>query len=489
MPGNTHFLIVAIEKYHDPREFSGVSFAEKDAQEFKDAFIRLGANPDLMIILLNEKATANAIVHNLIKIVERVKENDRIVVYFSGHGLNIAGDNVLVPCDAIYDKAKDMCVSVNTILERLNKAKKVQKILFLDSCHSGIEPGEYARADVKTFAGDALAYQLKDAEYCVVFAACKTNQKSYSDKKLQNGVWSHFLIKALKGDGPDELYTEGCILATNLQDFLREQTYEYLQKYTEDKKDQVPIMFGSKTGEFIVADINSIFEERAVVKAAEKLKLKSVSIFIVEEGKIKDLDGFKKGRNFVPDRIGAEQDRFVKSRSGDIVRDDISYIGERLKKNLGYRRKEMELYIGEGEGYIKTSDFVFSIVVKQAESDSTKYEVIRSIDEINNPSIIHDPAFNRVFENYFDSLSLYFNKKINIEEWIDKLEEMNIDVDYHTSSPIECTFSLEGLDTDITIKRDRLEIFFTYPQSPHFIIDSYNKALVQLEMSKIRLLN
>lgn len=66
---------------------------------------------------------------------------------------------------------------------------------------------------------------------------------------------------------------------------------------------------------------------------------------------------------------------------------------------------------------------------------------------------------------------------------------MNIDVDYDTSNPIGCTFLLEGLDTDITIKRDRLEIFFTYPQSPHFIIDSYNKALVQLEMSKIRLLN
>lgn len=156
MPGDTHILIVAIEKYHDPKEFSNVSFAEKDAKEFYYAYVKLGVNPDNMIMLLNEKATANAIIQNLIKIVDRVKENDRIIIYFSGHGLNIAGDNLLVPSDAIYDKAKEMCVSIDTILHHLNKAKSVQKLLFLDSCHSGIEPGEYARSDVKTFAGDAL---------------------------------------------------------------------------------------------------------------------------------------------------------------------------------------------------------------------------------------------------------------------------------------------------------------------------------------------
>lgn len=115
--------------------------------------------------------------------------------------------------------------------------------------------------------------------------------------------------------------------------------------------------------------------------------------------------------------------------------------------------------------------------------------MVRSIDEIKNPDIIHNAAFNKVFEDFFDSLSLQFNKKIDVVEWIDRLEDMDIDVDYDTANPVQCTFSLEGLDTDITIKRDSMEIFFTYAQSPHFIVDSYNKALVQLELANIKLLN
>ena len=61
----------------------------------------------------------------------------------------------------------------------------------------------------------------------------------------------------------------------------------------------------------------------------------------------------------------------------------------------------MEVITGDGEGSIITSDFVYSIVVRQSESDASKYEVIRGIDEIKNPAIMHDAGFNQVFEKYF----------------------------------------------------------------------------------------
>ena len=490
MPGDTHYLIVAIENYNDPKEFSRVSFAEKDAKEVADAFIQLDANPDNMVFLLNGHATANSIEHNLIKMVEKAKENDRIVFYFSGHGLNIAGDNLLVPADAIYDRAKDMCVSINVILKHLTKAKSVQKILFLDCCHSGIEPGEYVRADTKSFAGDALEYQFKGAEFCIGFAACKSKQKSISHPMLSNGVWSHFLIKALRGDAESDVYDEGCILAGKLQTYLRDNTYEYLQKHTTDKKVQTPIQFGSSTGDFIVANINPIFEKRAIAKTASKLKLQSVSMYIVEEGKIKDLDSFDKKRgHFIPDKVASAHDKFVKNASGNMVEEEISQLSQEIKAKLKYKRTDMQVNTAPGEGYIETPDFSFSIVVKQSESDPSRYVVRRTLEEIENPDIIHDPKFNQIFDKYFDSLSFRFDKPINVTRWIDTFEERGLDIDYDPAKLDRCTLKLDGLDTEIIIMRESLDIFFTYTQSPHFIIDAYKKASIQLEVAKIHLLN
>jgi|GEM_PF-1099931 len=490
MPGVTHFLFVAIEKYNDPKEFGNVLFAEKDAKEVMEAFKAIGHLEENMTILLNGHATAKAIEHQVIKMVEKTRSFDRLVFYFSGHGLNIAGDNFIVPADALFDRAKDMCVSTNLILNHLISAEAVQKILFLDCCHSGLEPGEYIRGGIKGFAGDALEYQFRNAEFCVGFASCKSGQTSLSHPRLKNGVWSHFLIKALSGDAEKDTYKGGVLLATDLQDYLNEMTYEFLQRNTTDRKVQTPIQFGSTTGNFVVANVNPVFENRALLKAADKLTLKSVSMYIVEDGKIKDLENFDKRKgHFVPDKVAPVHDRFVKTASADIVKNEISKLSQEIRTGLKYKRIEIEVEVDNGEGSIETPDFIFSMIVNQSEEDPSKYEIRRSLDKIINAEIIHTPIFNKIFDKYFNTLSFSFNKPINVAQWIDILEDKGLDVSFNPAHIDRCKLNLEGLDTEIIIMSDRLDIFFTYSQSPHFIIDAYKTASIQLAAADINLLN
>jgi hypothetical protein len=310
-----------------------------------------------------------------------------------------------------------------------------------------------------------------------------------SHKALSHGVWSHFLIQSLKGDAPGGVYQKGYLMAGSLQKYLHDNTYEYLQKFTTEKKVQTPMQFGITSGDFIVENINPIFDHRAAKKLAESLNLESICLLRVVDGPIKNLRGFdKKKGHFIPDRIGTNQDQFVKVISGDMVKNEITEISLAIKNKLKYTRKQLKSDFQDGYGWLETPDFHYTVEVRQSADDSTMYELVRQIDNMEDDSMINNPLFNEVFDNWFTSLRFEFDKPIDVEEWIDKFEERGLDVKYNPVSPETCTLSLEGLDTDIIISVDSVDIFFTYPASPLELIAAYKKTAIHLETSEINLL-
>ena len=46
---------------------------------------------------------------------------------------------------------------------------------------------------------------FKDSEYHIAFASCQIDQYSYSSNILKHGIWSYYIIEALKGESPDAL--------------------------------------------------------------------------------------------------------------------------------------------------------------------------------------------------------------------------------------------------------------------------------------------
>ena len=188
MGGVTYILAVAIESYHEVNAFKTVHYAKNDATDFIEACIGLGYEKDDTFLLVNERATKTTILNNLNRIVDKVVEQDRMIFYFAGHGFSINTENFLAPVDASVDSLEETCISIIQILELLRKSNSRRNIMFLDSCQSGFERGEYIRDGTTLFRGDNLEYDFKDIEYCVGFASCKSNQKSYSDSSIQHGV-------------------------------------------------------------------------------------------------------------------------------------------------------------------------------------------------------------------------------------------------------------------------------------------------------------
>ena len=486
MSGKSYLLVLGIENYHEGA-LAKVKYAEKDAIEFSNAFLGLGYNKEDSILLINDRATKTSILNSLSKIVDKTTENDRIIFYFAGHGFSVNGMNMLAPVDAAIDSLENTCIAIGEILGQIQKSNSKRKILFLDSCHSGFQQLENVRDGESFFNSDNLEYEFRDIEYCTGFASCMASQKSYSDSKINNGVWSHFLINALKGKADALLYENGFLMSDRLQAYLRTSTQEYVKQNL--KKDQTPLEFGNKMDKFVVANINPLFDAIAASKNQTSLNLTSISIYTSEEnGKIRNLSGFIKNYHSLPNKIGEHEDRFIKSISSEIIDSEIKLISSRIQALMNYKRKDVLIHKEDGLGYIQTPDFYYSILVSQSKSFADKYEVRRSLDQIKNNSIINDINFNEVFDNYFTSLSFEFRKKMDVKKLIDMLEEKNKKVKYDLSNLTRCSIELEGLDTELIITENSLDIFFTYPSTPLALVKYYKNATLHLQINKINLL-
>lgn len=482
----SYILALGIENYHDGT-LAKVTFAEKDAREFIESFFSLGYDKNDCILLINDRATKTAILNNLSKIVEKTTEYDRIIFYFAGHGFSVNGINVLAPVDAAIDSLDNTCISINEILSQIQKSNSKRKILFFDSCHSGFQLLENVRDGNGSFNYDNLEYEFRDVEYCTGFASCMANQKSYSHSSIKNGIWSHFLIKALRGIAEESLYENGFLMSDKLQAYLRIETQQYVKIHL--RKDQTPLEFGNKMDKFVVANLNPLFNAINASKNNASLNLSSISIYTSEDnGKIKNLEGFKKNYHALPRKVGEYEDRFIKSISNDIIDNEMKLIGLRIQTLLNYKRKEIIIKQEDGLGFIQTPDFYYSILVSQSKKFPDQYEVRRSLDQVKNSSIIYNSKFNEVFDNYFTSLSFEFNKKMNVEKLIDMLEEKNKKVKYDISNLKKCSIELEGLDTELIITENSLDIFFTYPSTPLKLVEFYKNATLHLQLNKINLI-
>lgn len=178
-----------------------------------------GALPDNQIsVLIDEDATRNNILRTMRNTFLKADENDVVVLYFSGHGL--PGSFLPIDYDGFNNKLRHE--DIKAVLEE-SKAK--HKLCLADACHSGtlmamrgvpVEQtiDKYYKAFDDTAGGTALFLSSKGDEY------------SLEDMGLRQGVFSHYLIRGLKGEADKNL--NKIVTIKELYDFV----YQNVRTYT-----------------------------------------------------------------------------------------------------------------------------------------------------------------------------------------------------------------------------------------------------------------
>lgn len=156
-----------------------------------------GAIPDDQIrILIDEDATKAKIENTMQSVFNQAEENDLVLLYFSGHGLK--GSFLPIDFDGFNNKLDHE--EINKILDS-SPAK--YKLCIADACHSGsllaMKSGSVKNVLAEYYKNLALA-----EPGTALIMSSKSDETSLESSGLRQGVFSHFLIRGLKGEADED---------------------------------------------------------------------------------------------------------------------------------------------------------------------------------------------------------------------------------------------------------------------------------------------
>ncbi|MEM1118943.1 MAG: caspase family protein [Bacteroidota bacterium] len=184
---------------------------------------------DHIRILVDEDATKNRILNTLNEVFTQAGSNDLVILYFSGHGL----PGAFLPSD--FD-GFDNRIYHDEIKEILERSPAKYKICIADACHSGgllaMKGADANNALLKYY--EALAQSSPGS---ALILSSKSSETSLESSGLRQGVFSHFLIRGLKGEA--DRNQDRIVSVQELFDF----TYHKVRSYTGSR--QSPVIKGN----------------------------------------------------------------------------------------------------------------------------------------------------------------------------------------------------------------------------------------------------
>jgi len=199
-----------------------------------------GALPDNQIkVLIDEDATRSNILRTMRNVFLRADENDVVIMYFSGHGL--PGSFLPVDFDGFNNK-----VGHEEVKQIFRESKAKHKLCLADACHSGTLMAMRDATLKNTLKKYYTAFDNSDGGTALLMSS-KGEEYSLEDKGLRQGIFSHYLIRGLKGDA--DRNNNKIVTIQELYDYV----YKKVRNYTGNA--QSPTLSGEFDSRMPVAVI------------------------------------------------------------------------------------------------------------------------------------------------------------------------------------------------------------------------------------------
>jgi tetratricopeptide (TPR) repeat protein len=211
----SHAVIIGINDYE---KWPALEFAVNDAIAVRRRLERSGF--DEITVLINQEATQKKILTELYyTLPKKVKENDRVLIFFAGHGeTEDIGRGVkrghIIPVDADTSELSTSAISMEQIkgLSGLIPAKHI--LYVMDSCYSGLGLNR-SQGISPQFSG----YLQKVSSLRVVQIVTAGGKGEQVTEIQGHGLFTSFFLKALAGEA--DIDHDGFVTGTELGAFLR----------------------------------------------------------------------------------------------------------------------------------------------------------------------------------------------------------------------------------------------------------------------------
>ena len=189
-----------------------------------------GGLPDNQIkVLIDEDATKQNIKTSMKELFSQAAPEDIVLFYFAGHGLK----GSFLPIDFDGYNFKLSHEEINALMEE-NQAHL--KLTIADACHSGSAASDFGGNTDEMMKNLYNSFASKGQEQAILMSS-KSEETSLESKGLRQGVFSHFLIRGLKGEADSN--KDNVVTLKELYDFI----YENVKEFTGDK--QTPVLKGN----------------------------------------------------------------------------------------------------------------------------------------------------------------------------------------------------------------------------------------------------
>ena len=212
-------LVVGVSKYTNLDASLQLDSPEKDAQAVYQVLISQAGGafpPENVHVLLGPKATLENIRHEIeVWLPSVAQSNDRVVVFFAGHGFVKDGRGYLAPSDVDPSRLDATAYPMARLGQVLaTQVKANWKVLLADACHSGkINPETTNEKLDQQFSGLPKDF--------LTLTAATERERSYEDPNLSTGygLFSYYLTQAWQGNADNDP-CDGVITANELRDYV-----------------------------------------------------------------------------------------------------------------------------------------------------------------------------------------------------------------------------------------------------------------------------
>jgi len=257
--GDSYAIIFGISNYPG---LVPLKYADKDAALFRD-FLETPAGgstkPENIFFRTNQDAKAgnfNTEAYMWL-LGKKLKEGDRLYIYFSGHGDAMGEDNYfLLPYDCMPNKDASLYLNtgviemyrIKTLFIKPLVQKNVEVLLIVDACRTNDLPG--GQQGQKNFAHSVA--ELKEGE--IIMLSTEAGQSAIESPKIGNGhgLFTWHLIAGLSGDADNTVYGgdhDGKVSMAEITSYV--STKVRVEAKTVYKADQVPVFIANEALETI----------------------------------------------------------------------------------------------------------------------------------------------------------------------------------------------------------------------------------------------
>jgi caspase domain-containing protein len=227
-------LLVGVNRFDDP-EWNGLRYTEKDAEDL-GAVLRDPQRGAFDHVEVLKDGPTRADIRAAISRLGDVARDDRdtVLVYFSSHG-TLARDargemkRYLVTRDTRMTDVAGSALAIDDLKSEFEALRSRRKVLILAACHSGggksLLPGDMQKELAGTKGGFFVRPIEEVSRAIVVLAASDWGETAREDSKLENDIYTHFLVEALK-IGYDR-NGDGATTVSEAHDYARRMTYEF----------------------------------------------------------------------------------------------------------------------------------------------------------------------------------------------------------------------------------------------------------------------